>query len=101
MIHLHGLLYYTCCTLWPRAPPPHTHRGPGAVETKMAGTSLKPSLLLCTCFLPPLPVNGAFVKTAKRFLLQFVFIKPVLVVLKVVLYATGNLEEGNWSPTNG
>lgn len=107
---------YTCTTPHTRTKqpppcpkqPPHAHtqttlpnRGPGAVETKMAGTSLKPSLLLCTCFLPPLPVNGAFVKTAKRFLLQFVFIKPVLVLLKVMLYATGHLEEGNWSPTNG
>lgn len=67
----------------------------------MAGHSLKPSIMLCTCCLPPLPVNGLFVKTAKRFLLQFVFIKPILVVLKVVLYSTGHLEEGNWSPTNG
>lgn len=67
----------------------------------MAGHSLKPSLLLCTCCLPPLPVNGLFVKTAKRFLLQFVFIKPILVVLKVVLFSTGHLEEGNWSPANG
>jgi hypothetical protein len=44
--------------------------GPGAVEVKMNGYVLKPSVLLCTCCIPPLPVNGMFVKWTKRMALQ-------------------------------
>jgi len=71
--------------------------GPGAVEVKMQGVVLLPSWPACTCCLPPLPVNGQFVRIVKRGALQFVFLKPILAILTVVLYATGNYEEGDWS----
>jgi Organic solute transporter Ostalpha len=71
--------------------------GPGAVEVKMQGVVLLPSWPACTCCLPPLPVNGQFVRTVKRGALQFVFLKPILAILTLALYATGHYEEGNWS----
>lgn len=75
--------------------------GPGAVETKMAGYMLRPSWWTWTCCLPPLPVNGRFVRWTKQGALQFVIIKPILAVLVVVLYATGNYKEGSWAADQG
>ncbi|WPT16386.1 Transmembrane protein 184A [Picochlorum sp. SENEW3] len=73
--------------------------GPGAVEIKMQGVVLMPSWAACTCCLPPMQVNGQFIRNVKRGALQFVFLKPILAVLTLVLYATGNYDEGNWSPS--
>jgi hypothetical protein len=75
--------------------------GPGVVEVKMNGYVLLPSWTACTCCLPPMPVNGHFVRSVKRGALQFVIIKPILAVLTLVLFATGNYTEGDWSPPNG
>eukprot|EP00887_Chlorella_sp_A99_P002524 scaffold6.g2524.t1 len=75
--------------------------GPGAVETKMAGFVLLPSWSAWTCCLPPMPVNGQFVRATKRGALQFVILKPILAILTLVLYSTGHYEEGNWAPNNG
>ena len=71
--------------------------GPGAVEVKMQGVVLLPSWAACTCCLPPLPVNGHFVRFVKQGALQFVLLKPILAILTVILYATGNYTEGDWS----
>lgn len=46
--------------------------GPGAVEIKMAGFVLLPSWTACTCCMPPMPVNGRFVRLTKQMALQFV-----------------------------
>lgn len=73
--------------------------GPGAVEIKMQGVVLMPSWAACTCCLPPMQVNGQFIRNVKRGALQFVILKPILAVLTLVLYATGNYDEGNWSPS--
>ncbi|KAK9846283.1 hypothetical protein WJX81_000927 [Elliptochloris bilobata] len=75
--------------------------GPGSVEVKMNGYQLHPSVLYCTCCLPALPVNGAFVRTCKRGALQFVWLKPVLAGLTVVLYTQHMYTEGYWGPNNG
>jgi len=75
--------------------------GPGSVEVKMNGYQLYPSVLYCTCCLPALPVNGAFVRTCKRGALQFVWLKPVLAGLTVVLYTQRMYTEGYWGPDNG
>lgn len=75
--------------------------GPGSVEVKMNGYQLHPSLLYCTCCLPALPVNGAFVRMCKRGTLQFVWTKPVLAGLTVVLYTQHMYTEGYWGPNNG
>lgn len=72
--------------------------GPGAVEVKMQGVVLLPSWTAGTCCLPAMPVNGQFIRKVKRGALQFVILKPILAILTVVLYATGNYTEGNWSP---
>lgn len=44
-----------------------------------------------------LQVDGQFVKLCKRLVLQFVIIKPVLVVLTIVLASQGLYHEGDWS----
>lgn len=43
-------------------------------------------------------MDGQFVKLCKRLVLQFVILKPILVVLTIVLYARGHYTEGDWSP---
>jgi hypothetical protein len=75
--------------------------GPGAVEVKMHGFVLLPSWAAGTCCLPPLPVNGRFVRYTKQMALQFVLLKPILAALTLVLYTTGHYTEGNWAPNNG
>jgi hypothetical protein len=66
----------------------------------MHGFVLLPSWAAGTCCLPPLPVNGRFVRYTKQMALQFVLLKPIMAALTIVLYATGHYEEGNWSPGN-
>lgn len=73
--------------------------GPGVVEVKMNGFVLQPSWPACTCCLPPMPVNGHFIRSVKRGALQFVLVKPILAALTLVTYATGHYTEGDWSPT--
>jgi hypothetical protein len=75
--------------------------GPGAVEVKMNGVVLVPSWWAGTCCLPPLPVNGRFVRYVKQGALQFVLVIPILAALTMVLFATDHYEEGNWSPAGG
>ncbi len=75
--------------------------GPGAVEIKMAGFVLLPSWTACTCCMPPMPVNGRFVRLTKQMALQFVLLKPIMAILTIILYATGHYQEGNWAPNNG
>ncbi|EFN51463.1 hypothetical protein CHLNCDRAFT_27935, partial [Chlorella variabilis] len=75
--------------------------GPGAVEVKMHGFVLLPSWAAGTCCLPPLPVNGRFVRYTKQMALQFVLVKPILAALTLILYSTGHYTEGDWAPDNG
>lgn len=70
-------------------------------QVKMNGFVMNPSWLYCTCCLPPLPVNGAFVRMCKRGALQFVFLKPIIAVITVVLYTQNKYTEGYWGPNNG
>ncbi|CAI5493421.1 unnamed protein product [Closterium sp. Naga37s-1] len=75
--------------------------GPGAVAISLTGRVLKPSTLLCTCWLPPIPLDGHFIRHCKRGCLQFVFIKPLLAALCLALYSTGHYEEGVFAASNG
>ena len=75
--------------------------GPGAVEVKMQGYQLMPSWLHCTCCLPPMHVNGFFIRACKQGALQFVWLKPILAVLQVVLYSKNYYTEGYWGINNG
>jgi hypothetical protein len=60
----------------------------------MDGLELYPSDKPYTCVLQ---VDGQFVKLCKRLVLQFVIIKPLLVVLTIVLASQGLYREGDWS----
>lgn len=75
--------------------------GPGAVEVKMNGYVLMPSCGYMTCCLPPLPVNGRFVRKCKQGALQFVLLKPIMAVIILVLYTQGQYTDGDWSVKNG
>ena len=75
--------------------------GPGSVEVKMNGYQLEPSCMYWTCCLPPLPVNGKFVRWCKQGALQFVLIKPPLAIIQIVLYTKGLFHPGRWAPNDG
>ncbi|CAL9185950.1 uncharacterized protein LOC103978899 [Musa acuminata AAA Group] len=71
--------------------------GPGAVVLSLSGRSLKPSWYLMTCCLPSIPLDGRFIRKCKQGGLQFVILKPILVVITFILYAKGKYEDGNFS----
>eukprot|EP00897_Mesotaenium_endlicherianum_P006240 jgi/Mesen1/5644/ME000286S04857 len=75
--------------------------GPGAVVTSLTGRLLKPSLALMTCCLPPMPLDGRFIRRCKQGCLQFVILKPLLAATCLVLYRYGRYEDGNFSPAQG
>ncbi|XP_022999694.1 transmembrane protein 184A-like [Cucurbita maxima] len=72
--------------------------GPGAVVISLSGRVLKPSWYLMTCCLPPLPLDGRFIRRCKQGCLQFVILKPILVAVTLILYAKGKYEDGNFNP---
>lgn len=71
--------------------------GPGAVVLSLTGRVLKPSFFLMTCCLPPMPLDGRFIRRCKQGCLQFVILKPILVAVTFILYAKGKYEDGNFS----
>ncbi|KAB2059342.1 hypothetical protein ERO13_A11G275900v2 [Gossypium hirsutum] len=73
--------------------------GPGAVVLSLSGRVLKPSWYLMTCCLPPMPLDGRFIRRCKQGCLQFVILKPILVAVTLVLYAKGKYKDGNFSPS--
>ena len=75
--------------------------GDGAVTVGAQGTIVQPSWALMTCCLPPMPVDGSFLKSCKRMTLQFVLLKPVLAAIICALEANGVYAEGDFSPTRG
>ena len=77
------------------------HHVCACAQVKMNGCVMNPSWLYCTCCMPPLPVNGAFVRMCKRGALQFVFVKPGLAVITLVLFTQGKYTEGFWGAGNG
>ncbi|KAG6531967.1 hypothetical protein ZIOFF_005804 [Zingiber officinale] len=71
--------------------------GPGAVVSSLSGQSLKPSWCLMTCCFHAIPLDGRFIRRCKQGGLQFVILKPILVVITFMLYAKGKYEDGNFS----
>ncbi|KAK9088193.1 hypothetical protein Scep_027275 [Stephania cephalantha] len=71
--------------------------GPGAVVLSLSGRVLKPSMCLMTCCFPPIPLDGRFIRRCKQGALQFVILKPILVVVTFILYAKGKYQDGNFS----
>ncbi|KAI9098933.1 hypothetical protein K1719_024700 [Acacia pycnantha] len=55
--------------------------GPGAVVVSLGGRVLKPSWYLMTCCFSPIPLDGRFIRKCKQGCLQFVILKPILVVV--------------------
>ncbi|KAJ0079704.1 hypothetical protein Patl1_24657 [Pistacia atlantica] len=51
-----------------------------------------------TCCFPPIPLDGRFIRRCKQGCLQFVILKPILVVATLILYAKGKYKDGNFSP---
>ncbi|XP_044483247.1 transmembrane protein 184B-like isoform X1 [Mangifera indica] len=72
--------------------------GPGAVVLSLSGRVLQPSFCLMTCCFPPIPLDGRFIRRCKQGCLQFVILKPILVVVTLILYAKGKYKDGNFSP---
>ncbi|RDX75318.1 Transmembrane protein, partial [Mucuna pruriens] len=72
--------------------------GPGAVVLSLSGRILKTSFFLMTCCLPPVPLDGRFIRKCKQGCLQFVILKPILVGVTLILYAKGKYKDGNFSP---
>ncbi|XP_051132908.1 uncharacterized protein LOC127252672 [Andrographis paniculata] len=72
--------------------------GPGAVVVSLSGKVLKPNWCLMTCCFPPLPLDGRFIRRCKQGCLQFVFLKPALVIITLILYEKGKYEDGNFNP---
>lgn len=75
--------------------------GPGAVVVSLSGQYLKPSLFFCTCCVPPIPLDGQFIRRCKQGCLQFVFLKPLLAAACLVLEYHGLYQEGSFSPKRG
>lgn len=71
--------------------------GPGAVVLSLSGRVLKPSMCLMTCCLPPIPLDGRFIRRCKQGCLQFVILKPILMVVTFILYAKGKYQDGDFS----
>jgi Organic solute transporter Ostalpha len=72
-----------------------------ARQVKMNGYVLMPSKFYLTCCLPPLAVNGRFVRHCQQGALQFVLMMPLTGLLTLILVWTGNYTEGYWAPNSG
>ncbi|EPS63594.1 hypothetical protein M569_11188, partial [Genlisea aurea] len=72
--------------------------GPGAIVLSLSGKFLKPSWCWMTCCFPPIPQDGRFIRRCKQGCLQFVILKPILVVATFILYSKGKYEDGNFNP---
>lgn len=70
--------------------------GPGAITNAMTGKEIKAgSWLKGTCYFERnLIVDGNYIRRCKQGCLQFVFIKPILSLLEIILQAQGRLGDG-------
>ena len=59
--------------------------GPGNVVNRMAGKEVEPSCLAMTCCLPPLPIDGVYIRRCRQGAIQFVLLKPILAGLTMLL----------------
>lgn len=75
--------------------------GAGAVVVSLTGRMLKPSWSLMTCCFPAIPLDGRFIRRCKQGALQFVILKPILVVITFILYSKGKYKDGNFSVNEG
>ena len=59
--------------------------GPGNVVNRMAGKEVDPSCWAMTCCLPPLPIDGVYIRRCRQGAIQFVLLKPILAGLTLML----------------
>ena len=59
--------------------------GPGNVVNRMAGKEVEPSCWAMTCCLPPLPIDGVYIRRCRQGAIQFVLLKPILAGLTMLL----------------
>ncbi|KAF0909021.1 hypothetical protein E2562_030560 [Oryza meyeriana var. granulata] len=52
---------------------------------------------MMTCCFSAIPLDGRFIRRCKQGCLQFVILKPILVVITFILYAKGKYVDGNFS----
>ncbi|EGC30239.1 hypothetical protein DICPUDRAFT_50859 [Dictyostelium purpureum] len=52
-------------------------------------------------FLPRIKLGRSFLTNCKRFVLQFVFVKPVIAIISLVLETQGKYGEGEFTPLKG
>lgn len=70
--------------------------GPGEVVTRLSGNALQPSWHLMTCCCAAIPLDGRFIRRCKQGVLQFVILKPLLVLAAIILYYNNKYEEGSF-----
>ena len=76
--------------------------GDGEVLNRLKGdVVVQPSWGSCTCCLPPVPVDGGFLRNCKRATLQFVLLKPVLAACIMLMEGHGVYHEGDFSAAWG
>lgn len=76
--------------------------GPGHIINKLDGHSVRTGLVTCTCCLPGhLAVGPQFLKWVKRGVIQFVWVKPLMAALTLILVSTGDFHEGKWGAQQG
>ena len=73
--------------------------GPALAVSKLEGQSVPPSLSTCTCCLPTLFVNAAYLRRVKQGVLQFVILKPLMAAITIIVFETGHYHEASWSPS--
>lgn len=75
--------------------------GPGAVVVKADGKIVMPSWKWGTCCLPPMAVDGFFLRRCKQGTLQFVILKPLLAIATLAMFIAGVYQIGVYSVASG
>eukprot|EP01023_Acetabularia_acetabulum_P018747 TRINITY_DN19474_c0_g1_i1.p1 TRINITY_DN19474_c0_g1~~TRINITY_DN19474_c0_g1_i1.p1 ORF type:complete len:467 (+),score=54.22 TRINITY_DN19474_c0_g1_i1:100-1401(+) len=75
--------------------------GPGEIIRAANGKIVEPRVWTCTCCIPSLEVNGPFIRRCKIATIQFVFLKPILAIIILILYKSGEYDEGNFTLEQG
>lgn len=75
--------------------------GESAIMSAIQGRSNKPSWWTCTCCISEFPYTPLFLRFCKQGTLQFCFVKPVMALIIIVLYANGDYDAGDLRPDGG
>lgn len=75
--------------------------GPGEVLSHVNGKVIEPSWWHGTCCFPPMHVNAAYLRRCKQGTIQFVYVKPILAAVTIILQANGKFGEGEFNTDQG